>query len=148
LDYIETLTGKVVGQVRPPFAIDANGVQGNVTLSWDGQAITFIVDKAWLYAPERAWPVTVDPTTVIQPDETSGIDAYIHEYYFAANYNTTELRVGNPGYTSYTQRALLKFDISTIPAGSAITSATLDLFYLYGYSREITISMHEVLQAW
>lgn len=68
-----------------------------------------------------AWSITL----TAQPDATAGIDAYIDGGATTTNFGTaTTLGIGR--FTSVT-RALLQFDLSSIPAGATITQASLTL---------------------
>lgn len=61
----------------------------------------------------------------LQPDETSGVDTYINSGAANTNYATSGSIVlaGSSGY----QKGLLKFDLSSIPAGAVIESAVLTI---------------------
>ncbi|HYF95148.1 MAG TPA: hypothetical protein VD969_23305 [Symbiobacteriaceae bacterium] len=60
-----TPEGEVVFEISGLIAEDAAGVQSPVTASVnpEGTVITLSVDKGWLSAPDRQYPVVVDPTT-------------------------------------------------------------------------------------
>jgi hypothetical protein len=65
----------------------------------------------------------------LQPDGTAGKDAWVYELFSANNYGTDLLLVaGNrDGNPAYTERSYMEFDLSTIPCGTRIDSATLSL---------------------
>lgn len=66
---------------------------------------------------------------VIQPDAATGEDAWINSAAPSLNYGAaTDLVVGNNGGATNYRRALLDFDLSLIPAGSIVNSATLSLY--------------------
>lgn len=68
-------------------------------------------------------------TLTLQPNAANGIDTMISSLQTSTNYGTTDLlQVGNARVGSDDfRRSLYKFDISSIPAGSVISSATLTL---------------------
>jgi predicted CxxxxCH...CXXCH cytochrome family protein len=65
----------------------------------------------------------------------------------STNYGTaTTMRVQGD-YTAGIQRAMLQFDLSTIPSATTITSATLSLYKESGaFSR--TLNAHEIIASW
>lgn len=149
LIFTEILTGKVVGRIKAPHAIDTNGVHGRVVLSYDGNAITFTVDSE--FSANAVFPVTIDPTTTIQPDPAAGIDSYVDGTNTATNYGTNVSLYSGKGpggaYTPY--RALLKFDVSSIPAGSVVSSAVFSLYCNYAYvTTSYQFDLHEITANW
>ncbi|MHB1390160.1 MAG: DNRLRE domain-containing protein [Thermoleophilia bacterium] len=66
---------------------------------------------------------------VIQPSGFTGADAWIDQADSTLNYGAaTDLGAGNSGGTDNNRRALLSFDLSAIPAGSQVNSATMALY--------------------
>ena len=90
-------------------------------------------------------------TYTSQPDETDGIDTYIGQFVPTSNYGTEviiEVGVDNRG-AGADCTILIKFDLSSIPAGSAITSATLSLWTEADYATNgNTYSLYRSLRAW
>jgi len=71
---------------------------------------------------------TLDPTITLQPDPTEGKDTYITTNSEDANYGTYyELWMGYSGF----HKALLQFDLSSIPSSEPIVSATLSVYVTY-----------------
>lgn len=67
-------------------------------------------------------------TYTSQPDETSGLDTYISAIYGNVNYgNQNSIAVGKQVSDTDVVRGLIKFDISSIPVGAIVISATLSL---------------------
>jgi RHS repeat-associated protein len=86
--------------------------------------LTVTPDEAWLNAPERAYPVVIDPTVALQPDYMGGLDTTIADGEGLQDINLgfdSALAAGT-GYAS-----LLKFDLTAIPRASIIDKATLTL---------------------
>lgn len=66
---------------------------------------------------------------VIQPDAAAGVDTWIDDNNPDENNGINrDLLIGDYRGGSATQRALLDFDVSAIPAGSTITAATLSIY--------------------
>ena len=83
------------------------------------------LDRGWLAAPGRRFPVELDPTItmVVQPDvEDASFPTAANYLPFVDQY----LYMG--GGTTYIWRAALRFDLSAVPA-TAITDAKLGLYW-------------------
>lgn len=65
----------------------------------------------------------------IQPAPVQGQDTWISNSGATLNYGgSTDLNIGNQSAGSDNRRSLLKFDLSAIPVGSTINSATMSLY--------------------
>jgi hypothetical protein len=69
-------------------------------------------------------------TLILQPNGTTGIDAYILNTSATSNYgNATDMGVGENNDTANKYaHGLIKFDLSSLPANATIVSATLSLW--------------------
>jgi hypothetical protein len=93
---------------------------------------------------------TLDPTYTSQPDGTAGIDTKIMSNAATTNYGTaTTLEVvdADDTYDAWKYSSLLKFDLSTIAAGSTVTSASLYLRQQQG-THAFTIQCYRTLRDW
>ncbi|MGH2753913.1 MAG: DNRLRE domain-containing protein, partial [Actinomycetota bacterium] len=103
--------------------------KGNAKLAVKGGGREFelelSIDPSWLRAPERQFPVLLDPTITIQP---ASEDAS-----YAANcancYPTTDDFVYIGADNSDVWRAALKFDLGDVPLGADVTDARLKLYF-------------------
>ncbi len=66
--------GNVRFAIERPFMIDSSrGAEPSYAISYElertaeGFELSVRPDRQWLESPERVWPVTIDPTTVIEP---------------------------------------------------------------------------------
>src|SRR5262252_4233651 len=92
-----------------------------------GFEVTLSLDQTWLKDPSRQFPVFLDPTITVQPDtlDTS----------FAADCGGCTGFVDASGRmfigvsSTHTYREAVQFDLSAIPAGVTINSASLGVFY-------------------
>ena len=124
LVYSDPASLQPVASIPAPFAVDANGDVGPVTLGWDGAGtVTFTVDAVW--RASAAYPITVDPSTTIRPDPTAGKDSYTHTAFPDSNFGAdVELKVDQ----NATQYAFIQFPLTSIPSGGVITAASIDLW--------------------
>jgi len=70
-------------------------------------------------------------TKTLQPDATTGKDACINSYYPSTNFGSNEdfdATAWTSGGVFYIARGLLQFDLSSIPTGATVSSATLSLY--------------------
>ena len=91
------------------------------------------------------------PTYTSQPDGASGIDTVIWSNDANTNFGTgTDIRVGeNDSAVNEINRALIKFDLSTIPADAVVTSAILTLTIVTDKSSNVrTQRVFRLKRAW
>ncbi len=93
-----------------------------------GLSLTVAVDPAWLQAPQRRWPVTIDPTvTLVGP--AINADCHIVGGSFANQSfcASTELEVGTA--STGNRHGMLFFPVEgALPRDSQVVSATLSLY--------------------
>ncbi len=97
---------------------------------------------------------TLDPQLVLQPAAAAGTDNWLRDTSPITNYGTNDtIAVGNTrGVTNDTRRTLIRFTLTSIPAGATVTAATLSLWL--GYlgsdfaSVNTTLSAYRVLRNW
>jgi RHS repeat-associated protein len=130
LYFRDETTDEVLWSMPRMFMRDAAGaLSGAVTVNarQTGNTIRLTVtpDESWLNAPERAYPVVIDPTVALQPDYVGGLDTTIADGEGLQDTNLgfdTALAAGT-GYAS-----LLKFDLTAIPRASIVEKASLNLY--------------------
>lgn len=95
----------------------------------DGNDYLIVGAKVSDLATLPAGDVVFDPTTTIQPDATAGIDTMAIDITPTTNYGTNAvLAVGDgSGAALSAYRTLIKFDLSTIPAGARVVDAGIFL---------------------
>ena len=91
-------------------------------------------------------------TLTIQPDETTGEDCFLYSVAATTNYATGDLLIGESNADAAVARSLLQFDLSSIPTGVLITSATLTLTFAedgnYRATNSRTARVYRVLRNW
>lgn len=129
LHFHDELTDEALWALSPMFMRDSAGaisaaVDMEMTTQGNHLRLKVTPDVAWLKDPQRVYPVVIDPTIVLQPDTSGGIDTTLANGDGLQDLNLgfdSTLSVGS-AYSS-----LLKFDLSAIPRASRIESATLEL---------------------
>ncbi len=81
------------------------------------------LDSGWLAAPDRRFPVELDPTVTLQPDTEDASFTPV-----AGSAATTADHVYMGATSSSIYRAALRFDLSSV-AATHITNATLNLYF-------------------
>ncbi|GAJ21220.1 unnamed protein product, partial [marine sediment metagenome] len=117
--------GKQVVILARPHAVDAEGTERDVDISFSGGEVTLSLDTSGL-----VFPIDVDPTElVVQPPAK---DTDLQEIAPDGNHGyLIELWLNNGANAA--QRPILEFDISELPGGATIISASLELYY-YSYT--------------
>ncbi|MFF9243971.1 DNRLRE domain-containing protein [Streptomyces sp. NPDC014776] len=134
-----------------PYGTAGTDAVRQVLTGKDGSyAVSLRPDAAWLAAPERRYPVVVDPTIAIAPTPSQSEDVMISSDDPAANHDGSwRLSVGNT--STGTTRALLRFGLSGIPAGTRLDSAELKLYYDQTHTTgadEVQLEAHRATGAW
>ena len=98
-----------------------------------------------LVLPDRALSQT---TLVLQPDPAAGEDAYLAEASPVQNYGTqTELITDSQNSSGV--RSILRFDLSAVPTGATILSATFEMYYFYTRTSSTeSLRLHRALRDW
>ncbi|WP_342025722.1 DNRLRE domain-containing protein [Cytobacillus pseudoceanisediminis] len=117
-------------KIQPPWLQDAEGTKRDVVQGvseLDGKILlNLAADVSGL-----VYPIEIDPTVTL--DYTKDLkDTYIFRGDPDKNFNyTNDLLIGMNGGVSYI-RTLIKFDLSSIPLGSTVSGANLNLYHFSG----------------
>ncbi len=112
-----------------------------------GWELTMTVSLGWLGDPARAYPVVIDPTMNYQDVATR--DCWINKTSPTSTYctdNSQYLRVGRDG-TDVRNRALVDFDVSSIPVAATINSAAVNLYLESSESLSSVASEYSLFKA-
>jgi hypothetical protein len=82
---------------------------------------------------------------ILQPDGAAGVDTYVRSDSSGSNYGTSTVITTSNLANRYI--GLLKFDISSIPAGATITGATLSLWNASTATNNRTFTVYSILVA-
>ncbi|MFF0473134.1 DNRLRE domain-containing protein, partial [Streptomyces sp. NPDC004284] len=136
---------------KAPYGAAYSGqVAQKLTRAGKGWELTVTPDAAWLAAPGRQYPVTIDPTLSIAPTPSTAQDVMISSDGPTTNYDDNwRLSVGNT--STGASRALIRFPVSSIPAGTKLDSADLKLYFDQTHTTgdtEVQLEAHRATQAW
>jgi len=128
--------GKPLFVLPAPFMDDAKGAHSddiNVTLTPGTEAgtttLTVTPSKTWLNAPERAWPVVIDPT--IQSPDPMLACSLRSAAPTVSNCSGSTVPLSNNSTNGAQERAVLRFEsmFDVIPADAVIAHADLQLAF-------------------
>jgi hypothetical protein len=137
-----------------PFARDAKGniypVSVELVSLKDGDYLILKANEDWL--KEAKYPIVIDPTIAIKPELDSGKDAYVDNSQPNVNFGTL-VDLGVYDNVATKTRSYLQFELSSIPKGSIISNASLQLYtqdVLGGsvFLRKVTSSWDEASINW
>ncbi len=132
-DKAMAVTSRSRAGAKRPATAGAPGVKAQAADAADGTGaveLELAPDPAWLNAPERVWPVILDPAFTVGPT----VDAYIKSGDGSDHSGNNDLQMGY-GTPSWVARALLQWDTGYL-AGANVKSATLHLWNFYSASCE------------
>jgi RHS repeat-associated protein len=123
--------------LKPPYAYDSgekdvepgqSHASMAVRQAGDGSfTVTLSVDATWLKDSSRRFPVFLDPTITVQPDTLD--TTFVADCATCAGVVDSSGRMFIGASSSHTYREALQFDLSGIPAGVTVQSASLGVFY-------------------
>jgi RHS repeat-associated protein len=156
-------SGGLVGTMPAPTMSDSTpgepAISRNVHYSLEPQGdhwtLTVEADREWLEAPERSWPVTLDPTTVkLSPSLDCAFTLYgTSTTWNACGSNGAQWLVAlyKPATSEQTaerERSVLTFNTSAIPSGVYVTSATVGLFAPWKPLNITGVELRRVSKEW
>jgi len=140
--------------LSPPFACDSNRkntsyIPCSYAIFLTNGTVIFSVEisSAWLLSSDRVYPIMIDPTIVTKYPVG---DTFVRSYTPSTVYGSSTEFTVNPR-TADICRTYLKFDLSSIPAGSTIASATLGYYYYRYWEADPagrTNELHKVNGSW
>ena len=132
----------------------ADAVSMDVRRASSGYVVELSVDGEWLRAPDRRFPVLLDPTVVLQPSVEDG--NWDIRCGTCTGYAGSPIWLGGDEYSRW--RGGVKFDLTDVPPGATVNSATLSLwndvdFCIWTSSGACstanhTINVHRMTKAW
>ncbi len=157
-------SGKVVGDIPPatatsgPVNLADPGAQASSTLTYQlgtlngAPALQMTLDPAWLNAPGRVFPVTVDPTVNFDTQGTTFTQAENGTPQTGNNSGATLMRSGTiTTSNTYSDIGLVGFSaIGTSYPNAHLTSASMKLFNAYASqcTSSASVSAYQVTSSW
>lgn len=144
--------GEEVFCVYAPYMEDAKGVRSEairLRMEKCGEGICRIIyeaDREWLLAPERKYPVIIDPVTTTSKKATEIYDAHVSSLNEEYNFQQSIILKTMGG--DEIQRSFLKFTLPEMKSGDMVVNARLVLVSLASDGKERTVQVHKVLQDW
>ncbi|MFJ9690754.1 LamG-like jellyroll fold domain-containing protein [Kitasatospora sp. NPDC101183] len=118
-----------------------------IQLPGGGQALKLKLDEAWLHAPERVYPVKVDPTVsrVLANESTYAYSPYNQDFS-----GDTVLKVGTNDGGAHQAASFIRFrGIEDSLSNANILGAKLSLFNGWSYScNPRTVTIHQITSDW
>lgn len=110
----------------PPGPAEASVTTTLVEQSGDVVVAEVAVDRGWFEAPERVFPVVIDPSwTGTTNGGSGGSDTFVQSDLTSSQWGSTLLKSGMGFGGSWTSRSLLKFALPTSGANVGVVSAEL-----------------------
>jgi RHS repeat-associated protein len=151
--------GHTVAEMPAPFMLDGAGLAAPAAAvrysleeddigSW---SLVVIADAEWLHAPERSWPVIIDPSVTIPAPSLDCLIANTAEFNMCGSAGWPWL-FGKANYVASGQdqfaRSLLRFDLSSIPKTASLTSATIALYSSTAAKNVSQVDLYDVSRSW
>ncbi|PTM59264.1 DNRLRE domain-containing protein [Desmospora activa] len=151
IDFVDE-KGEALFSIPRPFMVDKNlRYSGDVQFTLrEEKGQTYLdleLDEKWLQDPDRTYPVTVDPSLIVQGSDKTR-DTFVGEKEPTRNFGAlTYFTVGNnPDHGR--SRALLKFDLQPILSNATITSAKLSVYQTNASTKAERENLHPITETW
>ncbi len=131
---IKDASGKSLYRLAPPTVRDSSGRtmssarEVRYELSADGHTLTLVLNGSWLHSTDRVFPVRIDPDISYYNDERdcniiSGPEA-------STSLCGLPLYIGSNGEpVNEVGRALLRFDLSSLPQDSEVLNTRMSMYF-------------------
>lgn len=148
---------EVIFNIPAPYMTDSSE---NQAISYDvsmelmetdsGYKLVITPDSNWINAPERVFPIYLDPTVSSSQVQTNIADTYVHQNDSAGNHTlSTLLVVGNKTSTNEIKcRSFIKTTTPSLPTGVTVIDAKLNLSVNSGTSTVQNLNVYQVNIPW
>lgn len=122
---------------KKAYAVDAGLVAGALVLRPDMEVLN---------DPNTVYPVTVDPSIVLNAASDTWVDNLLNS---SSQIGSTQLQVGSSSLGIVKARSYLNFDTSSLPADAVVTSASVDMTnYDTGSCTGTPLTMRQITGSW
>jgi hypothetical protein len=146
---------EIIGYLLAPYAYEQDNPKeataGTLAVHFDsGRAIVTVrIPLSWLAAPERVYPVVIDPTTSAQIWQ----DTFMSDTYATASFGDwveTYAGYDPPSRLNYgRERTLMHWSVDPIPSSSTITNAVIWLYQTYSEGNtSCNLAFYRMLNWW
>jgi RHS repeat-associated protein len=112
-----------------------------------GTTVTVTADPAWVAAPGRAFPVSVDPSLTVAPTQDCHIvGGTTHQSTNYCPQDGTPIEIG--GLSDGARRGLAQFDLSNVPDDATVLNADLALYRQPAFGTALTLDVRKLTQTW
>lgn len=160
ISFFDQSTGELAFSMDAPLMYDANNAESrNLSLKLEEinnkTVITLEADSTWLNAPERAYPVVLDPNVILNEGvKNTFVSRSSDQSKDSQNFkNEIELQVGywyDPSY-NVTSRSFLNFDVKNnvkLATNAQLLSSTLKMTRLSYTGQDVSPRVFKVTQGW
>jgi len=145
---------EVVFVIQSPYMTDSAeesalsaDIELNLTETESGYKIDLIPDSGWIMSPDRVFPIYIDPTVSSSQEQTDIVDTYVHYGDAAGDHRLADrLVVGTK--SGELCRSFIQTLIPSLPSGSYVTDARLNLSITYGTSTMQNLDVYRVNSTW
>jgi RHS repeat-associated protein len=139
IDFVED--GEVRFSFAPPFMRDSArtpATSNKVSLELRGDEVVLRADPDWLADADRAYPVTIDPTTVVHTNDDCYMVSGTGANTSYCGYTDPLIQVGTDGQGNL-RRGFMRVDTSAVPKTAEVIDGKLFLYVESGTQRNVDL---------
>lgn len=153
--FFMTEKNESVFTMAAPYMFDADGqvsygidVQCHA-MREDGKVLyMLILDREWLNAAGRKWPVTIDPIISSSTDYQKISDTRICSKYPNDNFGENMELIAGKSSSVGTARSLIDFELPTLKPADMVIKAVFNVTCFSDYKASHQIHLHRILDSW
>lgn len=144
--------GKVKFAIPRPIMFDSqdsssNEVKFSIRKEGNKTILDLTADEKWLTDPKRTYPVSIDPSLVVQGG-TDTFDSFVGSTSPTTNYGLEPFLITGTHPTYGTNRSFVKFNLSPLLPGANITYAKVTLSQYLTTTNSETVDVYPITSTW